>query len=167
VAYGLPWLPLLGAVRNACLFREPEGTSLDWFFLFLVFVCSKPIPTCRLLLVFLEILLLRRTCFEMVCEPSCRRSNLCFAFCTARRRNVDRKYSVACVVPLNTAVRVHGRPASTRTSRDGYHWQVHGESGGCMMESHSARASMAVTVVTAENALSTGWQLTQDVSRIP
>jgi len=138
VAYGLRWLPLLEAVRHAFLFREPEGASVNWLSLFRVFVFSKPIATCRRLLVFPEILWLRRICVGMVCEPTSRRSNLCFAFCTARRRNVNLKYSVTCVVPLDTAVWVHRRPAFTKTSLDCYHGQAHGESDGCMMEPHSA-----------------------------
>jgi hypothetical protein len=55
-ANGLPWLPLMEAVKHACMFREPEGASVNWLPLFRVFVLSKPIPTCRLLLVFPEIL---------------------------------------------------------------------------------------------------------------
>jgi hypothetical protein len=55
-ANGLPWLSLMEAVRHAFMFREPKGASVNWLPLLRVFVFSKPIPTCRMLLVFPEIL---------------------------------------------------------------------------------------------------------------
>jgi hypothetical protein len=179
VACGLTRLPLLEAVRRAFLFREPEGASVNWLSLFCVFVFSKPIPTRRLLLVFPEILWLRRICVGMVCEPTSRRSNFCFAFCTARRRNVNLKYSVTCVVPLNTAVWVHRRPTFTKTplwllpwAGARWKWWLYDgtaqRAGSKPAAIRSVRASKTVNVVTDENEMS-GWQGGggQDVSRIP